>query len=847
MRGTRPNLFSHLALSVLAGFFVGCTKSPEIPNLSRRAPTSIEKIVLDDTLDPQDIRDLFQAVNTQGKLDSLKPYLLDATDEELRGISDVLTRQLYHGQGRADHFITLAERRIEKKSLSQWYDRANRWVAEPGFVDEGDFLLDALKKETVLTLAERDSGLLNPRWLATVNRLVEGAKTFKNPPLNEKARALTEVTPTEVRDDVQRIVGDPKRREEWVKDAAFWEQHYFATSSFRALRDLFDGKKALATFAGFEAGLSSLLMAHPESADETIAERNQLDHLLHFAAEANQNTQNFFKALGEQLISSPGLTSILAATLRKSANQAVAGVIRERLSDPKFDRTFWQAVVSEPSPSAQFNDLYKEVLKAVELYSGRLRKKTDKNAFLHNLPLHLNSFAIARWLEFTVKKNLDRLPKDGFAKEMWGAELTSEMVRVNFVEKSESMPPTFPLEGVMTEPALAEFAPQFRKYVENSTDPTSSFRFRLTPERTTASLDLLLRTAVSGCDEVNPFVGIDGFLQVLVYQVTRPEAGSIFTLKELDNDSLMDSLDRLIALASLDQFRAIKKVLFKDLGLGVLTNDDKTVILDLFSDPQYEKTRAMVLELLNSVHAIELFDEPAAPGLVPPFETFYALLQYPSKMDVPWISSFLSALSRGYFSEEKKEDGQRGPAFPAIYKGIARGGVGRLLYALSQVREGEEQALMLGALERALGSVGRPSGVELHLNFLGEMLAESPSGALALIARAQREGWSLLPGGDAISPEEYRWVLEFLGGDHRTLWRFFKAHGSVKSVYEFAGELLGLCQSGELVRAFDLLQYIPEDRMKEIARLGKLAVRSGEAEKLLRLLQVVLRPFVDRP
>ena len=87
-------MFRHLRFFLAGLFLLGCTQQPKIPFLPNNTPER-DGILLRGDLHAADLRSIFHAINRNGRLDALKPYLETPSDTELETIAGLANRQIY--------------------------------------------------------------------------------------------------------------------------------------------------------------------------------------------------------------------------------------------------------------------------------------------------------------------------------------------------------------------------------------------------------------------------------------------------------------------------------------------------------------------------------------------------------------------------------------------------------------------------------------------------------------------------------------------------------------------------------------------------------------------------------
>jgi hypothetical protein len=808
-----------------------CTKPPELPRLPQREPLAVEQIVLRDKIGPDDIRHIFRAVNSSGRLNLLKPYFEDASDDALKLAGDLLTRYVYR-----EHRLTdLIETRIDERGFSTFDNWVKRWSAAATFKDERSLVQAIFQSDMASSLFERDIELLGPSFLGELNLARARSKSRF---LSEKIEEEKEVplpTGAEIITDAERFIGDANLVGLFTETANRLDSNYAGIAVMRALAKIQDNDERIEPskyFEGLGHGLRKMLETKSMGDAASTEYKNQLDLLLHFAAVANHDSRSLFRGVEERLAANSGLLNIYAGQLQAVVRSAIAGWIEVRLHEAKLDDSFWKDLAEGPDGlSPQFDTLFDIVLGAVGKVTP-LRPPQQAGGFENNRPIYLNAFALTRWIEKTAKLN-------GGAPIVTMAEnIKVAAVPVPFAQLS-GQEVKFPLDAQLNRKKHQPFYGAFQRYVTSRAESLSIFSYRLTNFTLEMPFSKALLVAVTDCENSQPFTRAVVFLQSFAYAATHPSPGSAFRISTLGSVDLMDSLNRLISFTPLEIFRSIKTGLFEGLKLGNLSAEDRKVFTDLLPERGYEGERRLFDELLISFQSIQAMDTPASKGLPSAFEIYYRILGYTSDNDIPWVSSLLTFLSQARFFGESGNDSA--PHYPSLYRGLQRTALSRTLHTLSLVDE-SKRAAFLGAMERAFGLRRRSeSGTRQHIDFFERLLRTQRSGLVSIAERLLNQSLTTEKVEELLHGSEFDWLRVFIDqGDFAVLWRLIQENGSTKALHDFAKTARELCQSGEIEKPLQLLGYLKDSRVQELSRMLLKMYQTGELEKLLHALEFVL-------
>jgi hypothetical protein len=836
-----------LAISIL---IAACTKPPNIPELSHREPRPIEKIVLDDKISPKDLRDLYHAINQHGELDAIKSYVDEATDSELEAIGQLSTTYLYR---EGDAFRQLLIHRIRKRSFSQWKATLTDSAQISSFRSEVALLFSLLRNDAFPEVASRDIGLLGSEFNEILQEIHQSSE-------REPATDLLELTPDvsseDLLTDLHLVLADPILRDRIIMASAALEKKSFAFNALKALATVREKKPGPLLYEGFGFTLRRMIqLTSPPFKELSRTYRNELDLLLFFAKTMDQKSQGLFQALSDAIAGNLDLPQVFLEKLQKKIDGSVAGLISEKLRQPQYDEAFWSAVSSRGPggvPTPQFNSIYTEIRAALETLLGSALPSDQEGRFQFNLALHLNAFALTKWFELIVT--------DAENRSKLGAIFSETKFRfagktVTFAQEAADGSLQFPLHGQMTDPDLAAFVGDFEAFARLRLQPVSTYVYPF-PSMGLTTWSSALTEAITLASSKQAIAPAKAVFHSLLYALVHPSPLSPFALAMLDSDqkTLLEILNQLIVLMTPEPFRKIERVIFEkdSMDLGEMTPDTIEFVKSVFEGDDKQPMRDLIDNVLNSVQMFYEFDKPTNVTLPRPasypsaFEIYYHFLHETSAADLPWVSHLLSLLSNGRFAGEVTKHNLVGPysaaVFPASYKTLLKGSsLASLLNHLSFIPRNRAGAF-LDPLTDALGvrKTG-PSGVEFHLRILEQLLGSDEDGVRALIEKALRDGWEVLPGFETVTSAERAWLIKFVSrGDHRILWDFFKKHASRESFLQFVRELQKLESRGALRNAFGLLTYLKDDRLRELATVLQEWERTGELKAALAAAEALL-------
>ncbi len=247
-----------------------CSKPPPLPELSH-TPTPVPlTIALHGELTVSDIRELFDAANQDGKLKNLRPFLANASDEELRILGGLVNHYLYRPAFEREGLAGLVASRVADRGFTRLEKTVASWKQTPSFVAEREFLIAALSLPEFPELLARDKAFFDADWIHLVDDAVEKAKREMGPS-TEKPSAEALVA------DLRRLLKDEALSKPITLLAKELEKTKLGQNGVSALHEL-----SKDNFEGLGFGLRRMLLT--PIAQPGKPPKNQLEILLNLAA-----------------------------------------------------------------------------------------------------------------------------------------------------------------------------------------------------------------------------------------------------------------------------------------------------------------------------------------------------------------------------------------------------------------------------------------------------------------------------------------------------------------------------------------------------------------------------------
>jgi len=758
-------------------FFSGCSKAPELPRLGRQNQSEPTRRILSSRLEPKDYREIFQAINRDGKLDSLKAYFEKPSEVEHRSIGAVISRHLYEN----DEALDILSARIQKRSFS-----------EPlSLLPHRELFFAALGTPQMRALAGKTHSIWSEEWAKTARAIRDAADAYSVRRSNLLGSLLLKDLETFLDSDFR-----AEAEELWTvlkRDRA----GSTILGTLSALRE----EHGLPAFRGLGLGLSELL---PKSEGDSNTLHKVLD-LIHLA---HRPTEGLFEAISLKLIHEPDLIHEIANRIRPMVTRAAVGFSEELLTESP--QSTWLALPKEGDKLAEIFITYRTALERV---AGPVQELTvEPEAFIHNLRIYTNAFALTKWtvaLATTYATLWSTIPKAEFEKNFWDLPVKMEVLTWDL--RSPEMLAEMKALG------LDDFATQLEKAKDV---PLGNFVYAFPATAEAVPLRKAFGQAMESVSGTRPFADPTSFVRALAYPLTRPEAGGFFTFKDLESDSLMVWINEHLAEMSLEAWRKLKKTLFDDMELVQLDDphfDMRKLILGFFPS---EPLRTRVIEILDRIPALYELDR-VRNDLPTPFVAYLSLMKERPRT----LKSTTSLL--GFVGKSKLLTYD----FPFFFDLVKHQlPVGRGLAALS-VLDADERDAFLAPL----------SGIEPELLFslLDKLVKHHPKNLESLVDDFFHSTlWDRVP---ELTTEERIWLDEFLASpDWQTAWDFFHAHASRENSRQLVSELKNLTASGYLREAAKLLYHFQNDQLHRLADLWLEWERSGQWAAFLDRAQELL-------
>jgi hypothetical protein len=785
-------------LLLLVFLISGCSGKPEIPPLSSRETKPIDRILLRGTLTPKDFRQLYRELNQNGKLNALKPWIEEASDEELNVTGSLVRQYFYADAYQQGSLRSLLDFRNLKKGFSSWLQTV---LQTPAVI--AAMPIFSLNDFPALLL--RDTAFLSPQFYETTLKL--------------KTNTKMTVPPKELAEEALRFLMLPENQTNLISLSESLQRSKFGESFLGALSSLREKYKGDLAFKGFARAIKTHLNPN----------RNDWDKILNLAQLLNRPSNGMFLEAHEKLLVSNDLARQLETELRPRISNAIAADLRRAYLD--LEASFWQALPRKnpnDPPSANFGILFARTQERLESFISQ--ESAEKEPFLYQRRIFLNTVIICEWLE-------------KFAAENPAFSATLEKGTFNFPdfifelreEKGLSQRLTRDLIAVLGEKPAVLFLENLEKFLSLSEPGETTYK--TTKLEGMVPFAIGLRSAIRELDDVLSFGDPTPLFATWLNSFTNPSHPLSFSLATFETDpdgSMLRAIHCFLGGLKHDAFERLFHLLFEEMEIGRLSESNKLAICGLF--PSGSENARYCRKVLDNLKILAIFHEKKA-GLPALTETYHAVLRKTAADDSGGVEDLFTFFS----SSQMFASPNKTPLYPTVFQFFQNEDlVTELLSRYSHLKE-DEQKSFLKTLSQAIEMQSGVSGTALHLKALQELNTHYPQETRSLFTYAIENGWGAFPGKDTFTFPERDWTLKFVGShDAERLWTFLRSHGTSQSHQELVRELEKLAVGGAFEETFVLLSQAQDERTRLIATTLLNWERSGELLNFLKTLKTLI-------
>jgi hypothetical protein len=839
--------YSILALSAL--FLSSCGAPPPTPELPKHVAAPIERVLLDDSIDLGDIRQIFEALNQSDKLKGIAPWIQRSTDADLGRLGKLLNDHIFQTALDKKGLVALLSERVSSRSFSSAANHSSRLGA------------DQRKNLTELALA----AVRSPYWLELVERDIR----FISPELDESLKAMHQdfqkawspespacespviKTPSTLVDDLTRFLGDRSLRNQWVVFTDSLVDSWPIVGLLRALRKV-DRKYAGKAFDGMGDGLGKMIRTPLDASKGPVP--TQFDAFSNLILALNGPSDGLFTAIQKNLEKNPELVRMIGDPLQPNLPDAlfgyapfipkiIFGLFIAQL-DPKealaITRKDWLAMASDPnSPEGRkvVSQVYLASVTATEFIRGAQKTEAAPNFLSFNLPIYLNSYVVAHWLAQALAQNraaLELVDEASFAAELWNLPVSVKPFELDFTQPDPTKETVFNPARIqeLTAFGMGAFADRLSM---NSPIGLGGFVYSV-PALEGVPLKEALSTAWLAMDEVNGYSDGSGLVRAVVHGfIARDSTGKSF-LDNLESANLLQTAHQQLASTSKETWKRVTSMLFKGLGTGSSVSEEPSALLSFYEEDP--KAQAKFSRILSSVGALNALDARPETGLSA-LEAYQEIVQGVGPIEWKALSDGWGFIaSSGLFATDLV-DGKSAPRFPSAYSAVANGNSSGIFRLAANLEPNRYRALA-DFLDESMREKAGVKGSALHWDFLEEMVQKSPRGVETLVALFFDGAGSGIR--DRFSAKERDWIVSFVHeGGFRDLWTVlepFIAKGG--GTGGWVSSMRSLLADGTLKSTFRMLSLIKNERMQAIGKLLQDLESSGELLAILDSLDFLV-------
>lgn len=841
--------YSILAASAL--LLSSCGAPPPTPELPKHVAAPIERVLLDDSIDLGDIRQIVEALNQSDKLKGLAPWLERTSDKDLNRLGKLLNDHVFQTALDQKGLVALLSERVGSRAFSSAAKHRSGLTAEQ------------VKNLTELTLA----AVRSPFWV----ELVERDARFLSPELDESLKAMHQdfqkawgaespdcdstdkkAFPTLV-DDLTRFLGDRSLREQWVGFTDSLVDSWPIVGLLRSVRKV-DRKYGGKAFDGMGDGLGRMIRTPLDEKKGPVP--TQFDAFSNLILALNGPSDGLFTAIQKNLEKNPELVRMIGDPLQPNLPDAlfgyapfipkiIFGLFLAQL-DPNealaITRNDWLAMAADPnSPEGRkvISQVYLASVTAIEFIRGAQKTEAAPNFLSFNLPIYLNSYVVAHWLAQAVSQNkaaLELVDEASFAVELWNLPVSVKPFELDFTQPDPVKETVFNPARIqeLTAFGMEAFADRLSM---NSPIGLGGFAYSV-PAVEGVSLKEALSTAWLAMDEVNGYSDGSGLVRAAIHGfIKRDSTGKSF-LDNLESANLLQTAHQQLASTSKETWKRVTSMLFNGLGTGSSVSDEPSALLSFYEEDP--KAQEKFSRILSSVGALKALDAQPKSGLSA-MEAYQEIVQGVGPIEWKTLSDGWAFIANSGLFATDLVDGKGVPRFPSAYSALANGNSSGI-FRLAANLEPNRYRTLADFLDESMREKAGVKGSALHWDFLEEMVQKSPRGVETLVELFFDGAGSGIR--DRFSAKERNWIVNFVQeGGFRDLWTVIEP--SIRKGGGTGGwvsSVRSLLADGTLKTSFRMLSLIKNERMQAIGKLLQDLESSGELLAILDSLDFLVEP-----
>jgi hypothetical protein len=828
--------------ALLAAGLLSCGEPPPTPNLLGHPVKKAERVILDDNIDASDIRQIFDALNEDGQLEGLAPWVRDASNDELNTLGRIITRYIYQPAQDSNGLVAVLGDRVHRRAFSAAHTASTDFSRQADNKALSDLIEQVLRSKRFVDIVERDIGFLSPALdesLEDLHQELEKAwsKVECDPPLTP---------PTSLRtvDDATRLLAVPGLKNRFVKLCDALTDSWPIVGLLQSVRQVNQSHGGHA-FDGMGAGLARMI----REPRHTSSGETQFDSLMELIRALEGPSNGLFSAVQEKLEQDPDLIREFGAILQPKAKlrigpyvpflpnstTAMLVTLLESKASP-VAREDWLALAGGGA-SAEYKNGFFQFFKAArtahENLIGPPRDEGEDDYLIFNLPLYMNSFVLSTWISQVLADN--RLAVTGLTVDHFSEKLLStKMSTKGFVWNLTDVPPIGPTTFV---PARMKEVSDFGLVAFTEALTTAGpngmggFQYSI-GEMKDVTFREALRQAMEAIDTTRGYADGSAVLRAGVATLTRRSIGGKSLLESFEAPDLLLSMHRTLASIDVRSWRHIRNVLFDGVHIAGWSDDTRKTILGLFeSKPGVSQRVERILDSMGVLKNLDSSGKDSASA----FEAYLEIVHESGPKEWRALSdAWLFIADSGLFSMQKGRSGSLEPRFSTAHGWLSSGNASGLLRLASELQPARYRPVadFLHDVIRLRDGV---KGSDLHWDFFQEIVQQSPRGVAALLDSFR--GGSLSSAREKLTVGERDWIVRFVqNGSFRELWKIISPRMGKEGPSKWVAQVRKFQKEGSLASVFRLMGLVKNDRIKAIAKMLQEWEKSGELTAFLDAL-----------
>ncbi len=784
-----PQKFNSFFQWVALFFLIGpaCSESPKIPSLARRDAHPVEKVVFPGSIGPKEIRQIFSALNGDGRLNRLKPFLFEPSDASLARIGALFTDFFYRRNLESEGFPSVLNRHIEQRhfsELSHWFSSQSPLLsAQTGLAIGNPLFKDIL---------QIDYRFLAPEWSELLIELLPKGFGF------EKVSAEESVV--------------------WAKDLLALLRDPEIEQSFLAIASTFNQGQLASSLTSFVADMSEKEMKEVSARVSELSRdaKRPLNRIHSLFDLLKKHPPGLLVAAFDKLDKEPDIRGQFATQLFSESYDAVSASVERALATKELTTE---------------SDKFIAIRVAIQEITGLVSEASAPNALLVNLPIYLPSLALMLWLEEIAKSPANQTLNDRlFSKKTGPVDLNLKLIPPSldieiFTKKGDGLELNPIIDKKLAALELGDFAQSLKRIANDSGH--GEFRYAITFDQEKMFFPEALRACIKQLEATRSFG--DSAMLARVFFKRLLNTATRERLATLDSEDWLAWIHKRVL--DPDLWPTVYPLLFSSRGL-LSDGDTKRIVLSLFENP------------IHAGYLDKLFDElpllvtlDASPrgqrsllGQYLELNASFGTKEKNSLAKLSMEASHLLALS---------ETKARGPlkGFSSLLSKPRS--LNAILQFVNAAGRDHRDTFFAPFAPWKIYGVGATA--QTHWQLIHATLGAMPPSDLALLIQAPLFDFSFSERKPIFSADDYLWWARLMEmGGWTGIHDYFSATSSPRTIFEFLTAVQDLEATGYLSEVFSLMQRIQDERVRAFAAALQNWQQSGELRHTLLFLKTLV-------